>query len=52
MLACRNAKRLEHLNMMEVEGFVISAIEGDLNNGSGGPGINSALNLFCFSAVD
>ena len=45
MLACHDAKRLEHLNMTEVEGFVIGAVEGDLNVGSGGPGINSALNL-------
>ena len=41
MLARCNAKRLEHLNVTEVEGFVIGAIEGDLDNGSGGPGINS-----------
>ena len=52
MLARRNAKRVERLNVTEVEGFVIGPIEGDLDNGSGGPGIDSALNLFCFSAVD
>ena len=52
MLARRNAKRLERLNVTEVEGFVIGAIEGDLDNGSGDPGINSTLNLFCFSAGD
>ena len=52
MLAHCNAKYLECLNMTEVEGFVIGAIEGDLDNGSSGPGINSALNIFCLSAVD
>ena len=52
MLTHHNAKCLEHLNVTEAEGFVIGAIEGYLDNGSGGPGINSTLNLFCFSAVD
>ena len=45
MLACGNAKHLECLNMTDVEGFVIGAVEGDLNIGSGGPGINPILNL-------
>lgn len=46
MLARRNAKRLERLNMTDVDGFVIRAVERDLNIDSGGPGINAALNLF------
>jgi len=45
MLARRNAKRRERLNVTEVEGFVVGAVEGDLDVGSSGPGINAALNL-------
>jgi hypothetical protein len=46
MLARPNAKRLERLNVTDVEGFVIRAVEGDLDVDSCGPGINSALHLF------
>jgi hypothetical protein len=46
MLACRNAKRFERLNVMDVQGFVISGVERDFDVDSSGPGINSALNLF------
>jgi hypothetical protein len=45
MLARCNSKRFERLNVTDIEGFVICTVEGDLNFGSGGPGINSALNL-------
>ena len=45
MLARRNAEVLERLDVMEVERFVLRAVEGHLNVDSSGPGINSALNL-------
>jgi hypothetical protein len=45
MLACRNAKRIERLNMTEVERFVVTAVEWDVDVASGGPCINPALNL-------
>ena len=45
MLACRDAKRLERLNVPDVDGFVFTSIEGDFNLDTGGPGINPTLNL-------
>ena len=48
MLACHNAtgKHFERLNMMDVQGFVISGAERDFDIDSSCPGINSTLNLF------
>ena len=45
MLARRNAKRVERLNVTQVEWFVVGTIEWDLDVDSGSPGVDATLNL-------